>query len=233
MATHPTNKLASNKPNHPATKLNAPATKVESGNFDDVFTGLDDALRALRVLFPEHLTPAERRRLMGAGTKRYGFIDRTMDYAEEYPQFAPGYYSQADLVQNKTDIEQLRDLQIIAEQITRLISGALLICGNRAYNLALMYYGSVRELSNRNVPGALEIYQKLKQAYLRSRSQNGEDEPTEEEIEEDVRALLHGKKDGEIVIKNERPHLVGGKREVIDEVHKERVVAKEVREVDE
>jgi len=47
-------------------------------------------------------------------------------------------------------------------------------------------------------------------------------------VERDLKALLHGKKDGEIIIRNERPHLVGGKHEIIDDVHSGRTAVKEV-----
>ena len=42
----------------------------------------------------------------------------------------------------------------------------------------------------------------------------------EHKVERDMRALLHGRKDGEIVIENEKPHLVGGKHVVVDETQK-------------
>ena len=43
--------------------------------------------------------------------------------------------------------------------------------------------------------------------------------PTEMQIERDIKALLHGKKDGEVIVRNERPHVSGGTHEVIDETH--------------
>jgi hypothetical protein len=42
------------------------------------------------------------------------------------------------------------------------------------------------------------------------------------QLEKDFHALLHGRKDGEVVVKNENPHTIGGIHEVIDEVHKNR-----------
>jgi len=35
-----------------------------------------------------------------------------------------------------------------------------------------------------------------------------------------VRALLHGRKDGKVLIENEHPHMEGGKHVVVDETHK-------------
>jgi hypothetical protein len=46
------------------------------------------------------------------------------------------------------------------------------------------------------------------------------------ELERDIKRLIHGKADGEIVIKNESPHVQGGLHEVIDNVHKGRTAFK-------
>ena len=35
-----------------------------------------------------------------------------------------------------------------------------------------------------------------------------------------MKALMHGKKDGKIIVKNIKPKISGGKREVIDETFK-------------
>jgi hypothetical protein len=97
--------------------------------------------------------------------------------------------------------------------------------------MALAYYNTVREASRRRQPGAQAIF-RLLQAFFR-RGRLTSEEPTESKVERDVKALLHGKKDGEIIIKNERPHLVGGKREVIDEAHSGKRALKEVIEAEE
>ena len=45
-----------------------------------------------------------------------------------------------------------------------------------------------------------------------------------------MKALMHGKKDGEIIIKNVKPKTSGGKREVIDETFKDTASFKETDE---
>ena len=39
-------------------------------------------------------------------------------------------------------------------------------------------------------------------------------------ILQNLNAELHGRKEGEVIIRSETPHLVGGNRTVIDETHK-------------
>jgi hypothetical protein len=67
------------------------------------------------------------------------------------------------------------------------------------------------------VPGAEELFQALRNFFNRRR-RTGE-EPTEHELELDFKRLIHGKADGEIIIKNEAPHITEGVHKVIDNVH--------------
>jgi hypothetical protein len=39
---------------------------------------------------------------------------------------------------------------------------------------------------------------------------------TESEVEKDIRALLHFKRDGKVVVENIKPKVTGGVREVVD-----------------
>jgi hypothetical protein len=52
-------------------------------------------------------------------------------------------------------------------------------------------------------------------------------EPTEKELERDVHALLHGKKDGKIVVENISPKTTAGVRKVVDDVSKSKAALKE------
>ena len=47
------------------------------------------------------------------------------------------------------------------------------------------------------------------------------------ELEHDIKRLIHGKADGEIIIENETPHITGGFHKVIDTVHTGRSAFKE------
>jgi hypothetical protein len=49
------------------------------------------------------------------------------------------------------------------------------------------------------------------------RTRTNKDEPTEKEVLRDMKAFMHGKKDGKIVVENVKPKLTGGKHKVIDE----------------
>ena len=68
--------------------------------------------------------------------------------------------------------------------------------------------------------------------FFRRRRRITENEPTVKELEHDVKRLLKGEADGEIIIKNEQPRISGGAREVIDNVHTGKVAAKATEEIE-
>jgi len=199
-------------------ELSAKASaKVDTDLFPDTYLALRTAMNFLLQIIPENLVPAMRRRLQGAGVRRYGLIDKTLDYAEKNIHYVPVTFDLVALKEAKRKIEELRDLQVVNEQIGRLIADGLLVYGNEAWNQTLLFYTSVREQARRNVFGAKELYDQLSPLF-RKHSRKGE--PTDMEVERDLKALLHNRKDGEIIVKNEIPHLEGGKHVVIDETHK-------------
>jgi hypothetical protein len=73
----------------------------------------------------------------------------------------------------------------------------------------------VRETAKRRVDASETIYKDW-EIFCRKHKRT-EEEPTEKKIKRDMNALLHGKRDGKIVIKNVKPKVTGGKHKVIDE----------------
>jgi hypothetical protein len=122
-------------------------------------------------------------------------------------------------------------LLLETQKLARIISESLLVSGDNGYSLALIYYNAVREAArpSANMPGARVIFDRLR-TFFSSRSRTTAAEPTEKETLRDVKALLHGHKDGKIVIENEKPHLVGGKHLVADETGKPKGAWKETEE---
>ncbi|MDR0206763.1 MAG: hypothetical protein LBI45_05860 [Bacteroidales bacterium] len=178
------------------------------------------------------LSEAERRRLQGSGIRRYGFIDKVSDLAAANTDFVPPFMSIDDLKDLVRQIEILRNTSANLQQLLRMVNDELLVTGDEAYRIALMYYNSVRDASRRRVPGAAALFNMLR-PFFTSMGRRKTDEPTEKEIEKDVKALLHGKKEDEIIVKNEKPTTSGGMHEVIDEVHRGRATIKETIEENE
>ena len=171
------------------------------------------------------LTGTDRRRLIGVGVRNNGFIDKAFDIAIENPQFMPPHFNVAALTKNMHDIEDLRQLMWTLQQFTQAVSNSLLVHSDSAYRDALRIYDALEEQTRNRVDGAEPLFRVLRNFFSRRRKPAGE-EPTEMEIERDVKRLIHGKADGEIDIKNERPNMVGGLHEVIDNVHKDKTAFK-------
>ena len=191
-------------------------------------TGLTDNVKEI---FGDHpLTPLDRRRLNSSGIRNYGFLDKTYDLTETNMQYAPGNFDRNKMGRSIQDIEALRNILVEVRKLEDAVSDALLVNGDKALRFALIYYNTVRDLSRHGDRGATEVFDLLRPFFKRRRTKTGE--PTEHEVERDVRALLHGKKDGKIVIENERPHLSGGKRILIDETNKRIGSAELVNSVD-
>ena len=183
------------------------------GNLNDEFKDEIDSW----VSGPE-LSAAERRRLQGASQRRYGFIDEISDIIPNNPQFLPSNVNEQAFKDDIRKFELIRNINITLLQVLRTTQDIQLVMADNLYRQALSYYGAVRDAALRRVEGAQVLFDRLRQFFRRTRPMG--EEPTEPEVERDVRSLLHGKKEGEVIIRSETPHLVGGNRTVIDETHK-------------
>jgi hypothetical protein len=96
-----------------------------------------------------------------------------------------------------------------------MVSNTMLVYSNEGFGMSLIYYNSVKEMSRRGDPSAMELLRTLQPFFKRPKRSSAE--PTEKELERDLHALIHGKKDGKIVVENVKPKLTGGKHKVVDE----------------
>ncbi|MCL2119668.1 MAG: fibronectin type III domain-containing protein, partial [Planctomycetaceae bacterium] len=178
------------------------------------------------------LTPSERRRLLGSGVRRYGYIDKVSDVAADYPQFWPALVSGSDFSAGSSgaadfqdmlkvrlrEIEAMRNLRVWLRMADRVVNDMLLLTSHEAFRMANTYYASVRAASRSNLMGARQVFELLQSFWRRPRRTT--EEPTIPEVERDMRALLRGTKDGEIIVRNESDRVVKGERVVIDNTEK-------------
>ena len=208
-----------------------------TGGMDDDIVGdlqswLDD-LQTLNQRFlsllPDYngevLSSAQRKRLLGSGVRRYGYIDKVSDTAEAYPQFWPAFAMGDSGVSGEStgaeklkemvrEIEVLRNLLIAFRFGTRVVEDMLLTTGDEAFRLANVYYRTVRDAARSNIPEAAEVFQLLELFWKRRRRTM--DEPTEHEVLRDAKALLRGSKDGTISVSNESDSVIKGKKVLVD-----------------
>jgi hypothetical protein len=195
------------------------AVNIDEDNLGTYLQGLEAVRDELTswLIGPE-LSEAQRRRLLGSGVRRYGFIDKTSDLMEVNPQFIPQFIDHNAFKKLIRELEIIRNMNAVIQQIARINGDILLILGDEAFREALSFYGAVRDASRRRVPGARELFRIMQQFFKHPR--RASDEPTEMELMRDIHALEHGTKDGKIVIENKKAHTEGGEHVVIDETHK-------------
>jgi hypothetical protein len=187
---------------------------------------LDVAKQMLRYVVEMNedveLTDSQRRTLNGSRARRFGFINRVMVIAEENLDLAPRSWQIETMRLLVRNMDLLKQIQAVLAQIIRLTDDELLIVSNQVYQMALEYYGSVHSLANRHNPLAMSIFNILREFFThrRSNATTEEKEPTEKQLKHDFNSLLHGTKEGEIIIENHPAHLTGGQQEIIDETHK-------------
>jgi hypothetical protein len=175
--------------------------------FDEVKTVLDD--------YAAHLRSLDRKRLNGVGIKKQGFIDRAYEYAVSNPEFLPHYVTLDKFREDNDYFTSFRNLFDLGKQIQEIIWNITMQSSDIVYTDALEYYASVREAAKRRVDAAESIHKDLE--ILFKKTKRTAEEPTEREIKRDINSLLHGKKDGKIVVENIKPKTTGGTHKVLDE----------------
>ena len=166
---------------------------------DFILSILDISIKIFNNTWNYDLSNMDRRRLLGSGTRRYEFIEKTSDLASVNPKYFPLGFDADVLKIQIRDIEFFRNFIQKLRSLERIMSDAFLTRSDEAYHQSLSFYKYVRVLTHAGNPEASAIYLKLEPFFSRPRREG--DEPSDQEIERDVNDLLQGKKEGEILIK--------------------------------
>ena len=213
-----------------------------SGDTDFVVGELQNWLESLKTEFQNvaqlvpqlvkiDLNSTERRRLLGSGVRRYGFIEKVFVVSGDYPQFWPGFGDgREELSGYLQEIDVLRNLLIWFRSASRVVQDLLLIAGNEAFRVAGTYYAFAHTSARQRNPEAAQVYAMLRLFWKRRRRMSTD--PTFREIERDLRALNRGTKEGKIVVANEGNRFIKGKKVLLDETFpvKQHASAKVVEE---
>jgi hypothetical protein len=195
-------------------------------NLQTWLTGLQSLFENTATLVPQLettvLDTTDRRRLLGSGVRRFGFIEKVAEVSAEFPQFWPAFAEAGDELRERVaEINVLRNLLVWFRYASRIVGDLLLIAGDDAFRIAGSYYATVRDSSRRKVPEARQVFQMLQLLWQNRRRSNGTtEEPTEKEIMRNFRALMRGTREGEMFIGNESGCVSKGKRTVIDKTRK-------------
>jgi hypothetical protein len=209
--------------------INAVQTGLEAGVASPVkkIEELYDILReAMDYIVAEHfdglhLTSVMRKRLHGAGERRWGSIEMTHQMSEndkQYYTFPLSSWEGLDLLMQ--NVLRWREIDELGERISRVARDHYLTTSNAAYAMARIYYNNVQAAARAGDVNAQVIYNDLKTYYARMGNRhNIPEEPTIEQTIKEAKSLARGHKDGEIVIKHKSPQMTKGEHLVEVDTH--------------
>lgn len=124
---------------------------------------LSDVLKALPVNLS--LTPEQRQTLPKMADNTIPFVQKGLAYMGTNPEFVPPYVDPAELARDFGLSAGYLRLLALATQIVSALTDVATEAGSEAYVAVLAYYNSVQQAAKRNVPGAKDIYEDLRQRF--------------------------------------------------------------------
>jgi hypothetical protein len=183
-----------------------------------LMTNLDNYTANLRVL--------DRQRHNGVGLKRLGFIEAAFRLSTKFPQYFPHWLNTGKFQRDLDLFNAIRSLVEVCRSLEEKAWNINIEASDMIYTNALEYYSQVQDAAKRRIDSAESLYAELHD-FFRSRGSRTDKPETEKQQLRDAKALLKGKKDGEVIIKNIRPKTTGGTHEVIDETFRNNASFKE------
>ena len=139
---------------------------------DEESAQIEGAIQTLAtVLEPKllTLTPDERKELPKMGDKTVAFVEKAVEYGEEYPQYIPDFI---DVPEAKADFDAVKDIRNYFNQILRLsteMEDSMLIAGSEAYSSALSIYKVLKNAASMGQPGAEQAAEELAKRFPRGK----------------------------------------------------------------
>jgi hypothetical protein len=199
-------------------------------NLQAIIKSLDTLMEDFKgiVRLYANLTAKERERLIGAGIRNYGFIEKANDLGNDNPAFLPPQFNMAPFNQNLQVFDLVRQFYILAEKLQTLASDSMLLKSNDLYRDSLRIYNGLKEQARGRVPGARDLFDALEPFFKRRRV--SESQPTQKQELHRIENIFKGKTEGEVLVRNIKPKKSGGVHEVIEATGKERITGKETIE---
>jgi hypothetical protein len=138
-------------------------------------TKIDEA-RALLAPYMLALTPAERQGMPKMGEKTIGFVEKTYNFARQNPTLVPPYLEVDAFGVDFADAHGLWTLLNSVQQLEEAIDDTEMAAGSEAYQVALVFYKSVKMAAAQDIPGAKAVYEELKTRFPGGKRKSGETE---------------------------------------------------------
>jgi hypothetical protein len=126
------------------------------------------------------LLPEEKRDLPKMGDKTVAFVEKAIEYAEQYPSFIPGFIDVSEARKDFETVRQLRNVYTPLDRLTNEIDDTMTLAGSEAYSAALSIYKVVKNASAMGQSGAKEAADELKNRFPRARKKKEQAEQVNE-----------------------------------------------------
>ncbi len=133
---------------------------------DTVMQKLQDCKSALAP-YLQGLTAEERQSLFKMGNKTVATVQKTKSYVDTNPEFVPAYMNKEEFLKDEAVVSQLSPITNLATQLNSDVEDTIMLCGSEALQMALLYYGQVKEAQSKGVATAKPIYEDLKERFAR------------------------------------------------------------------
>jgi hypothetical protein len=194
---------------------------VKDTSFDvimqEVIKNVGDSMRYFmhQARISENLTAKERSRLISAGIRNYGFIEKTRDLGRDNPSFLPPHFDMTKFSDLLHDFDVIRQVYLIVEKFESIAWDSMLIRSNELYRDSLRVYNGFKEQAKGQVPGANDLFKEL-EPYFKRRTASDK-QPTQKQELHRIENIFKGKTEGEVLVRNIKPKSTGGVREIIED----------------
>jgi hypothetical protein len=142
---------------------------------DEVITEVTQKLNEVTASLQPYLialTPEERRTIPKMSDKTIPFVEKSVEYCQTAPQFAPPYMDREALAGDMKVTQQLNPLFRTIKAMYDGLDDTVMEAGGEGYINALSYYNSVKQAAKMNVPGAKSLYDDLSKRFEKAKTGN-------------------------------------------------------------
>jgi hypothetical protein len=130
----------------------------------DVMQKLQECKASLAP-YLQGLTAEERHSLFKMGNKTVANVQKTKSYVDTNPEFVPSYMNKDEFLKDEAVVSQLNPIANLATQLAIDVEDTVMLAGSEALQMAMLYYGQVKEANSRGIPTARPIYDDLSQRF--------------------------------------------------------------------
>lgn len=133
---------------------------------------VNNAIGILRtILEPKLITlaPDDRKELPKMGDKTVAFVDKSLEYANAYPNYIPSFINIPGARGDFEAVKALRNLATPLERICNQVNDTMTLAGSEAYTASLAIYKVLKNAANMGQPGADEASKELSNRFPRGK----------------------------------------------------------------